>query len=256
VRILLTNDDGIDSPGLRLLQKELGAEHEVWVVAPESNRSGSSHSITLGNPTKFRRTADREFASAGTPADCVLCACLGLLPVELDMIISGINIGPNVGTDIVYSGTAAAAREGAFMGKPAVACSLNSYAPPYRLGYALRFLASNLELIRQLWSQDHFVNLNFPNQEEAAPVAVTFPARRIYKDELVIFTSPQGDLYSFLGGQRPEAAHEEGSDYWAIEAGLVSLSPIVIHPANHEVEERYRRAPFREAPAAGLENPA
>jgi len=244
MRILLTNDDGIDSPGLRRLQGALGAAHEVWVVAPESNRSGSSHSITLGTPTRFRQVGEREYACGGTPADCVLVACLGLVPVKLDFVIAGVNLGPNLGTDIVYSGTAAAARQGAFMGLPAIACSLDSYGPPFHLEFPVEFVARNLEAFGEVLSESHFLNVNFPNRKTPAGTAVTHPARRIYKDELVRFSPPQGDLYCFIGGGRPESVHEEGSDYWAIERGCVSLSPIVIHPANHEVEERYRQAPF------------
>jgi 5'-nucleotidase len=244
MKILLSNDDGIDSPGLRLLQEALQGEHEVWVVAPDSNRSGSSHSITLGNPTKFMKRGEREYASGGTPADCVLHACLGLVPVEIDMVVAGINLGPNLGTDIVYSGTAAAARQGAFLGKPSVACSLSAYSPPYHLRFPVEFMIRNLTGIRDLWSEDHFLNINFPNQEEPAEPVVTIPTRRIYEDELVRFTSPQGDLYSFIGGQIPGGMMEEASDFAAVEAGYASLSPILIHPANHEVEERYREASF------------
>lgn len=245
MRVLLTNDDGIESPGLRELGRALGAGHEVWIVAPEGNRSGSSHSITLGNPAKFRRVAEREYASGGTPADCVLYAILGVVPEQIDIVLSGVNLGPNLGTDIVYSGTAAAARQGAFMRTPSVALSLSTYQAPYHLELPVRFVVENLTLIRELWSADHFLNINFPNQPVSSPPLVTHPARRIYKDELVRFNSPQGDLYCFLGGAVPEATHEEGSDYWAIEAGRISVSPIVIHPANHEVEERYREAVFR-----------
>lgn len=244
MKILLSNDDGIDSPGLRLLQKALQSEHEVWVVAPDSNRSGSSHSITLGNPTKFMKRGEREYASGGTPADCVLHACLGLVPVEIDMVVAGINLGPNLGTDIVYSGTAAAARQGAFLRKPAVACSLSAYQPPYYLDFAVNFMIRNLTMIRDLWSEDHFLNINFPNRETPAEPVITIPTRRIYEDELVRFTSPQGDLYSFIGGQIPGGMMEEASDFGAVEAGYASLSPILIHPTNHEVEERYREACF------------
>ncbi|MBN1834213.1 MAG: 5'/3'-nucleotidase SurE [Spirochaetales bacterium] len=244
MRILLTNDDGIDSPGLRRLQGALAGSHEVWVVAPESNRSGSSHSITLGTPTRFRQVAAREYACGGTPADCVLVACLGLLPEKPDVVIAGVNLGPNLGTDIVYSGTAAAARQGSFMGLPSLACSLDSYGPPFHLDYCVEFVVRNLEAFTSLLSDSHFLNINFPNRATLGGTAVTHPARRIYKDELVRFVAPQGDLYCFIGGARPESVHEEGSDYWAMERGCVSLSPIVIHPANHEVEERYRRTSF------------
>jgi 5'-nucleotidase len=244
MRILLTNDDGISNPGLRRLQEALVPEHEVWIVAPDSNRSGSSHSITLGTPSRFRLTGAREHTCWGTPADCVLVALMGLVPGPVDLVLSGINLGPNLGTDILYSGTAAAARQAAFMGRPAVACSLAAYTPPYHLDFPARFLARNLELFASLWAEDHFLNINFPNLAGAALPEVTFPARRVYKDTLVRFQAPNGDLYCFLGGQQPEAREEPGTDYRAIQQGAISLSPILIHPANHEIEDRYRQASF------------
>ena len=244
MNVLLSNDDGIESPGLQLLHKGLQSEYEVWVVAPDSERSGSSHSITLRNPTKFTRKGEREYACGGTPADCVLHACLGLVPVQIDMVVAGINLGPNLGTDIVYSGTAAAARQGAFLGKPSVACSINAYKPPLYLDFAIEFLKHNLATIRDLWSEDHFLNINFPNQDRPAQPLLTFPIQRIYEEEIVRFTSPQGDIYSFLGSQIPGGLMEKGSDFAAVEAGYISLSPILIHPENHEVKERYREASF------------
>jgi 5'-nucleotidase len=244
MRILLTNDDGVASPGLRLLERALAPEHEVWIVAPDSNRSGSSHSITLGTPSRFRRTGEREFTCWGTPADCVVMALMGLVPEPPDLVLSGINLGPNLGTDILYSGTAAAARQAAFMGRPAVACSLASYLPPYHLDFPTRFLACNLQAFVSLWAEDHFLNVNFPNSEGPSRSEVTFPARRVYKDTLVRFEAPNGDLYCFLGGQRPEAREEPGTDYRAIQQGSTSLSPILIHPSNHEIEDRYRLASF------------
>jgi len=245
MRILLTNDDGIASPGLRALQAALEPLHEVWIVAPDSNRSGSSHSITLGTPSRFRRNGEREYTCWGTPADCVLVALMGLVPAPVDLVLSGINLGPNLGTDILYSGTAAAARQAAFMGRPAVACSLAAYAPPYELEYGARFLARNLEVFTSLWAEDHFLNINFPSRPSSAEPAVTFPSRRVYKDTLVRFEAPNGDLYCFLGGQRPGAVEESGTDYRAVEQGWISLSPILIHPSNHEIEDRYRGAAYR-----------
>ena len=244
MKILLTNDDGIDSPGLRRLAEALEPEHELWIVAPEANRSGSSHSVTLGTPTRFRRTGKRQYTCWGTPADCVLVSLLGLVPEGVELIVSGLNLGPNLGTDILYSGTAAAARQGALMSKPSLACSLAAYAPPYHLDWPAQFIARNLGLLASLWAEDHFLNINFPNGGKPAPPQVTFPTRRIYKDTLVRFEAPNGELYTFLGGQKPESAMEEGSDYWAVERGFCSLSPILIHPANHEIEERYRQAHF------------
>jgi len=242
MRILLTNDDGIASPGLRSLQEALKPRHEVWVVAPDSNRSGSSHSITLGTPSRFRQTGTREFTCWGTPADCVMVALMGLVPAPVDLVLSGLNLGPNLGTDILYSGTAAAARQAAFMGRPAVACSLAAYTPPYHLRDPADFMAGNLQAFASLWAEDHFLNINFPNRDAAGRPEVTFPARRVYKDTLVRFEAPNGDLYCFLDGQQPEAREEPGTDYRAIQQGAISVSPILIHPSNHDIEARYRQA--------------
>ncbi len=241
MKILLTNDDGIDSQGILRLGQGLETEHEVWVIAPEGNRSGSSHSITLGQPTRVRQIDKREFSCSGTPADCVMIGFMGFLPVSIDLVIAGINLGPNLGTDIVYSGTAAAARQGAFMGKPGIACSLNAYSPPFYLEYPVEFIVRNLASLCSLWASDHFLNINFPNLDTDGPTPmITFPTRRIYRDELVQFKAPNGDHYCFYGGGVPEAEMEDGSDYWSIERGNISLSPIFIHPTNHEMEGRYR----------------
>jgi 5'-nucleotidase len=243
MKILLTNDDGITSPGLQLLKEALSLEHEVWVVAPEVNRSAISHAITLREPTRIREHARREFLCGGTPADCVLIGLLGLLPVDIDMVISGINLGPNLGTDIVYSGTAAGARQGALMGKPALACSLNAYLPPFNLGIPAAYIAENAEILKNLWNGDHFLNINFPRDVAAgASVDITYPIQRIYEDELVQFKAPNGHLYCFIDGSLPGGEMEAGSDFLAVEQGRISISPILIHPANHEIEERYRKA--------------
>ena len=247
MRILLTNDDGYDSPALRLLGTALGENgHEVWVIAPDQNRSGSSHSITLKAPTRIHRRAEREMVCSGTPVDCVILGFLGLVPSPIDLVISGINLGPNLGTDIVYSGTAAAARQGALMGTPSVAASINAFAPPFHLDYPVRFLVHNAARFRELWSDDHFLNINFPYECSGdCPPRVTIPTRRIYKDRLVQFTAPDGSLYCFLGGELPHSQMEEGSDYRTLEEGGVSLSPIILHPVNHDVAARYEQAGFR-----------
>jgi 5'-nucleotidase len=124
MRLLLTNDDGIHSDGIQALIRGLEGAHEVWVVAPSVEASGGSHSITLHDVLKIRRLSDRRFSCRGTPADCVMVALLGLVPADIDLVISGINHGPNLGTDILYSGTAAGARQGALMGVPSVALSV------------------------------------------------------------------------------------------------------------------------------------
>ena len=139
MRILLTNDDGIHSEGIRQLEKTLGARHELWLVAPESEKSGGSHSITLKDSIRARCMGEHRFACRGTTADCVIISLLGLIPPKVDMVISGVNHGPNLGTDILFSGTAAGARQGALMGVPSVAISLGAYAPPFDFSGAAEF---------------------------------------------------------------------------------------------------------------------
>jgi 5'-nucleotidase len=247
MRILLTNDDGIASDGIQTLLRMLAAEHEVWVVAPESEKSGGSHSITLKDTIRVRRVAERSFSCRGTPADCVLLAHLGLVPQAIEFVISGVNHGPNLGTDILYSGTAAGARQGALMGTPSIALSVNSYVPPFGFECAAEFAARNLEIFRDMWTDEHFLNINFPRSgcRDAKPV-ITFPSRRIYRDELQTYTAPNGDVFCFIGGALPDAHVEEGSDSMVVSSGGISISPIHAHPRNWvSIEDVYREVEFR-----------
>jgi len=130
MNILITNDDGIESEGLKTLARVLSRDHRIMIVAPDGERSGKSHSISLGEPVRMRRMGENALACGGTPADCVLFSILGAVPEKPDIVVSGINRGPNLGTDIIYSGTAAAARQAALMGYAAVAVSVTSFSPP------------------------------------------------------------------------------------------------------------------------------
>jgi 5'-nucleotidase len=245
MRILLTNDDGIDSRGLILLHQRLRAEHEVWLIAPEHEMSGSSHSVSLKSPIRVRRRGEREFAANGTPVDCVLLAFLALVPGQIDMVVSGINHGPNLGTDILYSGTVAAARQGALFGRPACAVSLSGVNGDFMFEQPVEFVARNLKLLLDEWSEDHFVNINFPPQGGFPFIPrITFPSRRIYRDNFARFNAPDGSMYCFLQGEDPYSHKEEGSDFDAISAGAVSISPVLIHPANHEIEVKYQNLDF------------
>ncbi len=246
MRVLLTNDDGVASAALLALRQRLSRDHDVLVVAPDDERSGSSHAITFRRPIRVRRFDERTFSCGGTPADCVHLVGLGLAGGGVDMVISGPNIGPNLGTDIVYSGTAAASRQAAIMGLPAIAASLYT-ADPADLPFAVDFLARNLELFRQVLSPepDHFLNINFPGgAREGTGVSVTHPSLRIYNDRLERFTLSESELYCFITGELPHAESEDGSDWDAVRAGRISLSPILVHPLNHSVEERYERLPL------------
>ena len=230
MRILLTNDDGIDSPGIAALVDAL-AEHELVVVAPDGERSGSSHRITLKEPVKFARREDNRYACSGTPADCVLYSVRGAVDFVPELVVSGINIGPNLGTDLIYSGTAAAARQAAFMGIPGIAISqmLKNQEIEYRQG--ARFLRENLEQLVAAWDRDHFININVPYPDcESLDFEVTSPSRRIYEDNVESYTAPDGHSYHFLSGPWPGAEREAGSDWDAVGRCRISVSPIYLHP--------------------------
>ena len=247
MRILLTNDDGFEAAGLTTLARSIGADHEVWIVAPESERSGTSNAITLKDSIRVRKTGERTYSCRGTPADCVLVALLGLVPGTVDLVLSGINHGPNLGTDILYSGTVGGARQATLMGRPGVALSVNAYVPPFDFPCAAAFTLRNLETFRGLADGDHFINVNFPNTDCArAATMITFPSRRIYREELKTYTAPNRDLFCFIGGPLPDARLEEGSDCDAVNRGFISITPVHVHPAYHDpIEERYREATFR-----------
>jgi 5'-nucleotidase len=231
VRILLTNDDGIDAAGIGALVDALSREHEVWVVAPDANRSGASHAVTLREASRLRRRGERSFTASGSPADCVIVASLGVVPRPIDLVLSGVNHGPNLGTDIVYSGTAAGAREAAIHGIPGVALSLCRYEPPFDFGRVAEFVRTNAPRLRELWSEGTFLNLNFPaNGAGYRGVSLTVPCLRAYRDKLVTYESPRGELYCFLSGDLPGAVEEELSDHAAVERGYVSLSRVETTP--------------------------
>jgi 5'-nucleotidase len=247
MKILLTNDDGINSEGIQTLIRVLSPVHEVWVVAPETEKSGGSHSITLRDSIRVRTIGERLFSCRGTTADCVMVSVLGLVPEGIELVISGINHGPNLGTDILYSGTASGARQGALMGIPSVALSTASYAPPFDFITGAEFAARNLEIFRELGTDDHFLNINFPsNGNRNAEPVITFPSRRIYRDELSKYTAPNGDIYCFIGGALPDAHPEVGSDSMVLTQGCISISPIHAHPRNWaSIEENYRGVKFK-----------
>jgi 5'-nucleotidase len=243
VKILLVNDDGYGSEGLLALEQALLAQdaHELWVVAPDGERSGLSHSITLKDPLRTRVRGPRRFDHSGSPADCVLTALLGLMPQHPDLVLSGINMGPNLGTDITYSGTAAGARQAALMGVCGVAVSLNAFGPPWHFEPLARFVAEHLQEFLQFWDGSFFLNINGPNSLVLdAPVEITHPCIRKYNDKLERFEAPRGDDYWFLHGAPIDSSHEIGSDWNAVSRSCISLSPIHLHPQNNPVDALYR----------------
>lgn len=239
MRILLTNDDGITSCGINLLSSSLrNAGHRVYVVAPDTNRSGCSHSICfLHEPIKVKEIEKDSWSCSGTPVDCVITALLGGIPeIDIkkeppDLILSGINKGANLGTDIIYSGTAAAARQGSLFGIPSVALSLVENNKEWHWENAISFFTENIEKIKSFWKKETFVNVNFPNNNErAADIVITFPSKRCYNDRMVIFPAPGGSLYCFADLGNTETMEEPGCDWDEVRRNNVSLSVIMSQP--------------------------
>jgi len=247
LRILLTNDDGISSSGIKLLAKVLrNAGHRVFTVAPHTNRSGCSHSIHfLNEPLKLSEIEEDTFSCSGTPVDCVITSLLGGIP-ELciategaalnmerapDLILSGINAGANLGTDIIYSGTAAAARQGSLFGIPSVALSLVENDLPWQWESVISYICEKLVLIMGYWKAGTFVNLNFPNSEKKPSALVpSFPSMRYYNDRIVMYSSPDGGKYCFAKPGKVENVPEEGSDWAEVIKGNAAFSVIISQP--------------------------
>jgi len=232
--ILLTNDDGYEAPGLKAMEEALDDSHDIWILAPEREMSGQSHSITLTEGIKISRfPGEQRFSVHGTPVDCVNLASRALLPRPPDLVISGINKGPNLGTDILYSGTCGAAREAALMGIPALAVSFASLTGPWEYGPAASFIADNLQILTGLCDSDSFVNINWPEgPQRNRNVVFSRPGRRRYLDEMVSFSSPRGGEYWFLQPAGIESSDEPGTDTRSIKDGRISISVIAAEPVS------------------------
>lgn len=229
--VLLTNDDGISAEGLAVLCVAMQEVGEVTVVAPERPRSASSHAITLHKPLRADRVhwpwGGDGYASNGTPSDCVVLGLYALMP-RCDLVISGINLGANLGEDLTYSGTVSAAMEGTLCGKPSLAASLAvDERPDYAL--AARFMA---RLARQVLQRglppDVLLNVNVPNVPEEAlvGVAITHQGKRRYSGRVERRVDPRGRPYYWLGGETILERDGDDSDGAAIQAGKISVTPL------------------------------
>lgn len=242
MRILVTNDDGIFSEGLKLLAEELAEIGDVVVVAPDREQSASSHSLTLHRPLRIQKVRPHWFTVDGTPADCVSLAIQGLLKEERpDLVVSGINFGPNLGNDVTYSGTVSAAFEASLQGLPALAFSLEieegfSFDTAARLAHDLV-----AELVGRALPSDLLLNVNIPSQDPRG-VRWTRLGNRRYKQTVVEKTDPKGRKYYWIAGT-PEWEHETGTDHAALIAGYVSVTPLHLDLTDYrELEEAPLRA--------------
>jgi 5'-nucleotidase len=246
MKILLTNDDGIQAVGIRALYKGLcDAGHEVHVVAPITEQSAVGHAVTLASPLRVKEFKENGFFGlgvSGTPADCVKLALSALLDGAPDLVMSGINSGANVGVDILYSGTVSAATEGALAGLPALAVSVDDYAPTDLSGqgaYAAAFAAA------VPWAEvprGCVLNLNFPRRamSETLDLRLCPQTLATYKDWFDERTDPRGRTYYWLDGVIPGANVKAGTDRDLLSQGYVTLTPLRFDFTDAPTMERLR----------------
>ena len=237
--ILLTNDDGIESQGLEVLAEELRAVGEVFVVAPLREQSASGHSFSAGRAVRATHLGKNVVGVDGTPTDCVLFAAKHILPRKPDLVISGINKGPNLGDCITYSGTVGAALEGALLGMPAFAVSLSARSN-FQFGKAAAFAGylARVVLARGLPPRV-FLNVNVPAGLPRG-VSVTRQGRRTYRNWVEESRSPEGDIYYSLQGEEPGGIPEEGTDLEAIQKNMISITPLEVDLTGEAFVEELR----------------
>jgi len=239
--ILLTNDDGINSEGIQKLAKALRSKgkYKVTVLAPDSNRSGISHAVSiLSRPVKMSKLGEETWSCSGYPVDCVILAILGALPEKPDLVLSGINKGENLGTDIVYSGTAAAARQASLAGIPAVALSLaGDWKEVFHWDMAVSWSADHLEELAAFWVEDTFVNVNIPNSPEGPEGIIrAWPAVKRYRDTLAMMPGREDNRWYFVEFGQNLAETEPGSDCDAVSRNFVSVSSVYNYPVENLVQ--------------------
>lgn len=245
-KILVTNDDGIDSEGLQALRNALARAGEVVVIAPGHNWSATGHAKTMHRSLRADRVAMPDgsiwFRTDGTPSDCVALGMLGLDGPRPDLVVSGINKGANLGEDVTYSGTVGAAMESVISGVPAIAVSLAAYVD-WRFEAAADF-ASTLaaHVLSNGMEPDMLLNVNVPNSsmDQIRGVLVTRLGRRTYHDALLERLDPRGQPYYWIGGDEPTGEPEEGTDIWALANGYISMTPIHLDLTNYAFIEKMR----------------
>jgi 5'-nucleotidase len=255
--ILVTNDDGINSPSLFHLKRALDDVGEVTVIAPDRQWTASGHAKTMHRPLRVNEAelpdGSLAYVTNGAPSDCVALAVLGFVPEPPNLVVSGINLGANVGHNITYSATIGAAIEGTISGIPSIAASLDSTpsitdspdtyeADNFR--YAAQFVAGLAQQVLALGLPPKvFLNVNVPDvpPEEITGVEITRVGQRVYRDELIKRQDPRGQSYYWIGGERyNDFAEDEGTDIWALAHKRISITPIHLDMTEHELIKELR----------------
>ncbi|MFC2075578.1 5'/3'-nucleotidase SurE [candidate division KSB1 bacterium] len=243
MRILVTNDDGLQAEGLNRLAEALGTVAETFVVAPAGERSGAGHSITLSKPVRAEEVRPGWVAVDGTPVDCVILAANELMPQKPDILISGINHGPNMGEDIFYSGTVAAAIEGSLTGIPSLAVSIAGKSHLH-FEAACAFIVDLVDFIGQSGlAPGALLNINVPNlpRESVSGCSLTRLGQRSYTDIITKKQDPRGRTYYWIAGQGPNWTGDEQTDFNAVSRGLISITPIHLDLTDHHEMDGLRQ---------------
>ena len=243
MRVLVSNDDGVDAPGIRILAEGLrAAGHEVLVVAPDRDRSGASNSLTLDAPVRVQQLDASTWRVFGTPTDCVHVAITGMLDVEPDIVVSGINNTANLGDDVIYSGTVAAAMEGRFLGLPAVAMSLQTVDHNGR-HYETAARAA-VEIIARLATDplpaDTILNVNVPDLpwEQVRGFEVSRLGNRHRAEACIPQQDPRGRQWWWIGAAGPEQDAGPGTDFHSVRTGHISITPIQVDLTRYQALEQ------------------
>jgi 5'-nucleotidase len=231
--ILLTNDDGFDSGGIQALSESLKQLGRVIMVAPDRDKSAVSHSLTMHRPLRVKHRGTDIFVIDGTPTDCVALGLQKILQARPDLLISGINSGPNLGDDISYSGTVSAALEGTMHAVPSIAVSMAERTSDFSRGAEIATQLASLTLARGL-PENTLLNINIPTSAKIAGIRVTRQGRRMWRNAIQETTDPWGRKLYWIGGGSPYTDSAKDTDVYAISQGFVSVTPIHLDKTNHE----------------------
>jgi len=248
MKILLTNDDGIHARGIHSLLRELSALGDVFVAAPDREQSGTGHSITVFDPIRVQSSnlpgAAKAWIIGGTPVDCVKLAINKLIKEKIDLVVSGINHGPNLGTDVLYSGTVSAAAEGSILGIPSLAVSLDSYQEDMDFSFAARFTRNAIRVARYRGLESKtLININIPSlkSKDIKGVRITKLGIRNYDNLFEERLDPRGNTYYWLGGGVIEENQDPESDVTAVQDGYISITPINLDLTDYRLIKEYRQ---------------
>jgi 5'-nucleotidase len=241
--ILVTNDDGISSPGIKILAKALKEIGDVYVVAPETEQSAVAHALTLHRPLKSLKVGNRTYCVNGTPTDCVIIGVNKILPQKPDIIVSGINNGGNLGDNITYSGTVAAAMEGTLLGIPSLAFSLalaeNGNFAHAHISSKFRIAAEHArglttQTLKMGLPDDTLLNINIPDVKEIRGIKITKQGKLVYDNAIKDLQDPRGKECFWIGGGIPQWESGDNTDLDAVQNGYISVTPVHMNLTNYD----------------------